>query len=310
MQFLPRQEEVPGWRLENDPLVIMPSGLDTYLDRDARHFLGYELLDATIGTYRRTDGNGFVSVEIYRFPDFVKAFGAYSTRRKNVRGFIDVGNEAFVAAHSVHIWSGPFYVRMTGGGDPNLLDPIRTLATSVVARMPRAPGKPAVFRFLPEVGRIQNSETFSSEPAFGQPVLANAFTAKFAGDPTAEIDGLVLPAPNKQAAAHILAQYRAFFTQNGKLLDPITNLGEENFTGEDRYFGRTVAFRIDRFVVAFRGYSETRRLVDLAIATDQRILATIKRQLETAEKTLAKEQSDEATGAVQPPSWTATGEQD
>jgi hypothetical protein len=303
MQFLPRQEEVPGWRLEGDLLVFAPEDLGSYIEKDARHFLSYEMFDATVGTYRHLGSNGFTTVEVYRFPDFVKAFGAYSTRRKAARAVLFLGNEGFVGAHSLHIWSGPFYVRMVGGGDPRLLDAMKLLATKVVERMPRAPGKPAVFGFLPESGRVPNSEAFSSEPALGQPVLANAFTASYVGETPQPIDGLILPTPNKQTAAKVLSDYRSFFVNSGKVLDPIVNLGEDNFTAEDRHFGRTVAFRIDRFVIAFRGFGDMQRLVDLAIATDQRILGTIRKQLQTAEKQQLQQQNRTESSQPQEPGW-------
>ncbi|PYQ35291.1 MAG: hypothetical protein DMF57_03570, partial [Acidobacteria bacterium] len=70
----------------------------------------------------------------------------------------------------------------------------------------------------------------------------------------------------KNAAAKILEAYRRLYVQNGRLLDPIPNMGEDNFTAEDRYLGRAVAFRIDRFVVAFNGYKDRQHLVDLATA--------------------------------------------
>jgi hypothetical protein len=94
----------------------------------------------------------------------------------------------------------------------------------------------------------------------------------------------VIPAANKQAAGNILDQYKGLYLHNGKLLDPIPNLGEDNFTAEDRFLGRVVAFRIDRFVIAFNGYRDRQHLVDLATSADQRILGTIRKQLVTADK--------------------------
>jgi hypothetical protein len=47
---------------------------------------------------------------------------------------------------------------------------------------------------------------------------------------------------------------------------------------------RAVAFRIDRFVIAFNGYKERQRLVELAAATDARMLGSIRKQLVAADK--------------------------
>jgi hypothetical protein len=281
LQFLPRQEEAAGWRLEQDPIVIPGNRLDTYLDQDAEHFGRYEVLDGTIGNYSATAGDDFATIEIYRFPDFVKAFGAYSTRKSGNIRFLDIANEAFQSKHSIHLWRGPFYVRVIGGA--TAADSLQKLVSFVAVRMPAAPAKPAVFNFFPNDTRIPNSERYSAESGFGENILGNSFQASF--DTGGEkADGLIIPAANKDAAARILAAYRNLYVRNGKLLDPIGNLGEDNFTAEDKYLGRAVAFRIDRFVIAFNGYGDRQKLVDLAVATDAKILGTIRRQLVTAEK--------------------------
>ena len=278
LQFLPRQQEAPGWKLDEDPIVIPGNRLETYLDQDAVHFERYETLDVTIGKYSAVNGGGFATVEIFRFPDFVKAFGAYSMRKEANDHILNLANESFQSAHSIHLWRGPFYVRIVGEGE------LLKLAGSVADRMPAAPGKPAVFNFLPDNFRVPNSERYSAESGLGQSYLANSFQATFnvSGD---TIEGLVIPAANKNAAAQILNAYRSLFVRNGKLLDPVPNLGEDNFTAEDKYLGRTVAFRIDRFVVAFNGYKDRQHLVDLATLADQRILGTIRKQLVTADQT-------------------------
>jgi hypothetical protein len=278
LQFLPRQQEAPGWKLDEDPIVIPGDHLTSYLDSDAAHFATYGALDLTVGKYSATAGDGFADVEIYRFPDFVKAFGAYSMRKQGAYQIIKLPNESFQNAHSIQIWRGAFYVRVVG----QPADTLVKLAASVADKMPAAPGKPAVFNFLPDQFRVPNSERYSAESGLGQPYLANSFQASFdvKGD---AIDGLVIPAANKNAAAAILNAYRTLFVQNGKLLDPIANLGEDNFTAEDKFLGRAVAFRIDRFVVVFNGFQERQHLVDLATLADQRILGTIRKQLVTAD---------------------------
>jgi hypothetical protein len=281
LQFLPRQQEAQTWRLDEDPIVIPGDHLNTYLGPpEAPQFARYDTLDLTIGKYSSPGGNGFATVEIFRFPDFVKAFGAYSKQKIGNLRFLDIPNESFAKAHSVHVWRGPFYVRITGAGKG---DAILRLATFVADRMPPAPSKPAVFAFLPDAQRVPGSERYSADSAFGQSYLGNSFQATFKVDNDV-IEGIVIPATNKQSATNILDQYKGLYLHNGKLLDPIPNLGEDNFTAEDSFLGRVVAFRIDRFVVAFNGFHERQHLLDLATAADQRILGTIRKQLVTADK--------------------------
>jgi hypothetical protein len=268
-------------------MVVPGDRLGTYLGADGQHFLRYEVMDVTAGKYIARDGHGFATVEIFRFPDFVKAFGAYSMRKEAARRFLPIENEAYVSKFAVHLWRGPFYVRVTGGAQ-NAFQALTTLASFVAERMPPAPSKPAVFNFFPTDVRIANSERYSADQGFGQGFLGNSFQAKFniAGDVQ---EGLIIPSANRAAATKILDGYKSLYVRNGKLLDPIPNLGEDNFTAEDKYLGRAVAFRIDRFVIAFNGYKERQKLVDLAVATDARMLGSIRKQLVAADK--AKEEA-------------------
>jgi len=251
--------------------------IGTYMGAAAENFIRYDIIDVTAGKYAEIGGHGFATVEIFRFPDFVKSFGAYSMRKDAARRYADIQNEAYVSRFAVHVWRGPFYIRVTGGAQ-NAYESLTALAAFVAERMPTAPSKPAVFNFFPVDTRVPNSERYQAEKGFGLGILGNSFQASFniAGD---VMEGLIIPSPNKQAAAKILDAYRDLYVRNGKLLDPIPNLGEDNFTAEDRYMGRAVAFRIDRFVIAFNGYKERQKLVDLAVATDTRILGSIRKQL-------------------------------
>ncbi len=295
LQFLPRKEEVAGWRLTEDPIVIPADQLNTYLDQEAIHFQHYDTLDLTIGKYESVGSPGFATVEMFRFPDFVKAFGAYSRAKNGSIRPLTIANESFGKPHSIHIWRGPFYVRATGETSG---DGLMKLANAVADRMPPAPGKPAVFNFLPTDHRVPNSERYNAESGLGQPYLANSFQATFDLDGDI-IDGLVIPAADKNAAGQILSAYKNLYVRNGKLLDPIPNLGEDNFTAEDRFLGRTVAFRIDRFLIAFNGYKDRQHLVDLASATDQRILGTIRKQLVRADN----EADSTASSSDNRPAW-------
>lgn len=285
-------------------MVVPGDRVTTYLGPDGEHFNRYEVVDVTAGKYLAVGGPGFATVEIFRFPDFVKAFGAYSMRKEAARAFLPIQNEAYVSKFAVHLWRGPFYVRVTGGAQ-NAFQSLTTLASFVAERMPPAPAKPAVFNFFPMDVRVPNSERYSADTGFSQAILGNSFQARFniAND---QVDGLIVPAANKAAATKILDAYRSLYIRNGKLLDPIPNLGEDNFTAEDKYLGRAVAFRIDRFVIAFNGYKDRQKLVDLAIATDARILGTIRKQLVKADKDAEAETRPERRVNENQPPWART----
>ena len=137
-------------------MVVPGDRIGTYLGADGEHFARYEVIDLTSGKYLALDNQGFATVEIFRFPDFVKAFGAYSMRKEAARTFLPIENEAYVSKFAVHLWRGPFYVRVTGGA-ANAFQSLTTLASFVAERMPAAPSKPAVFNFFPTAAACRSS---------------------------------------------------------------------------------------------------------------------------------------------------------
>lgn len=285
--------------LEEDPMVVPGDNAAAYMGAAAAEFEDYDIIDITAGKYLAADKAGFATVEIFRFPDFVKAFGAYSMRKEAARRVVPIQNEAYVSKYAVHVWRGPFYIRVTGGAK-NAFESLSGLAAFVAEKMPPAPGKPAVFNFFPVDTRVVGSERYSADKGFGQTILGNSFQADFNinGD---IMHGLIIPSANKATATKILNGYRDLYLRNGKLLDPIANLGEDNFTAEDRYLGRAVAFRIDRFVIAFNGYKERQKLVELAATTDARILGSIRKQLVAADKKAEETTRPETSTAT--PAW-------
>lgn len=352
LQFLPRLNEARGWTMEGDPQVIPAERLEGFLGHAAGIPQTYGALDASVGRYSSTGGR-WATVTIFRYPDFVKAFGAYSATVPSHAKTVGIGNRGAAVPNNLTFWSGPYVVSITGGADPlsgasqasaatppapdpnppdgagdapaepeesaEYREGFGALANTVAERMPRAESLPAVFRFLPQRNMIEGSERFSAAPLFGQPALAGAFTAKFrsmgppppapgtpaaiprAGNPRQGdeqiITAAIIPTPDKQTAARVLASYRSFFARNGRLLDPVPNLGEENFIGEDKLAGRSVAFRLDRFVVVFNGYGEILEIRDLAIESAQRILNEIRQQLEALEEQEAELNEAQARGA-------------
>ena len=282
MEYLPRPEQAPGWILMGEPQVFPAKQIGDYAGVEARHYLSYDVIDLTVGEYDRPDRAGRATVEIFRFPDYVKAFGAFSTR--TLPGApLGLENASVVGSTSALAWSGPFVVRIVSLAGPADSEPVRALAAAVVGPMPKAPGRPAVFQFFPDQNRVPGSEQFVAGPVFGQPYLARGFVAEFQIG-TDRIEGMILPAPSKETATAILNRFKTLYATNGRLLDPVPNLGEDNFVGEDRFLGRAAAYRIDRFVVAFKGFGDKQPLIDLAIASNQRILNSILRQLQAAEK--------------------------
>lgn len=309
MRFLPRDEDIDGWRLTTDPRVYIGPAVRRWLAGGAAPFLDYGLVDLTVGRYESEVGNKVATVELFRFPDFVQAFGAWTEQRGGRSESVELGNSAFTTNGSIQVWKGPFFIRVielaapssgpasdsgaqtvadsddsTDETEPAAEGSIETLTRVVLEDIPAAQGMPAVLGFLPSSHRIPGSEKYSIREGLGHTFLGNSFTVDYALPSGGRVTGLALPSPGKEVATQILEAYESFFERNGRVLDAVPNLGEDNFTAEDQYRGRVVALRIDRFVVIFQGFAEMPELQTLAIESDRRILDAIRRALARAEE--------------------------
>lgn len=309
MRYLPRDEDIEGWRLTSDPRVYIGPRARRWLAGGAAPFLDYGLVDLTVGRYESEVGNKVATVELFRFPDFVQAFGAWTGQRGGDIETVDLGNSAFTTDESIQVWKGPFFIRVielaapSSGPTPDSgtqtvadsddssdeTEPagqgsIETLTRVVLEDIPAAAGTPAVLGFLPSTNRIPGTEKYSVREGLGVTYLGNSFTVDYALPSGSRVTGLALPSPGKGVATQILEAYKSFFERNGRVLDAVPNLGEDNFTAEDQYRGRVVALRIDRFVVIFQGFAEMPELQALAIESDRRILDAIRGALARAEE--------------------------
>lgn len=266
LNFLTAELDPPGWAPSNPPRVISSAQIDDYLDLDASHLQSYRLIALSVGQYESPDGKGWATVEIFRFPDNLGAFGAYSTRRTAVRSFLRIGDEAFEGQRGIYIWRGSRYIRIFGVSSANEL---QTLAATVTAPMPGATSKPHTLALLPDSWRVVNSETWRIDTGFDQPYLAPAFTADYAVGGKDKAQGMIMMGESPDVAAKALEQFRELFVRGGKVFDAIPDLGDENFRAEDRTFGRAVVFRRQNYLVAFRGFGGAEGLISLAWQSDQ-----------------------------------------
>lgn len=259
-----------GWHLIGTPTVITSPDLPDHLDRDAAYFRDYGVLDVTSVTCADLFDTS-IPVEIFRFASERGAFGAWSGRRlRGTPAVNDLGDGAYLGSFGLHVWSGVYYVRLTG--DPRRTPALVTLASAVTGTAPRAGRLPAALSFLSSTNRIAGSESFRTREVFGQPLFAGSYTAWFrAGNE--EFEGLVFEQSGTISTVDALDTYRTLYGVSGRLLDPIAGLGEESFAGEDRLLGTTVAFRRNRWLVAYRGNGSLEPLVAAARESDEAIRA-------------------------------------
>lgn len=114
-QLLPRETDVPGWRLHTPPGEVRGSAMALFLKEKMPLFQGYGLREIVLAEYEGLDNTKRrIVIEIYRMRSPLDAFGIFSRNR----GFPDSKNrdapwpDAYCAGSSCCLFRECFYIRL------------------------------------------------------------------------------------------------------------------------------------------------------------------------------------------------------
>ncbi|GEM_PF-1935307 len=114
-QILPRETDVPGWRLHTPPVAVRGSALALFLKEKMPLFHGYGLREIVVAEYEGLDdADRRIVIEIYRMRSPLDAFGIFSS----MRGFADSKRtiapwpDTYCAEGSCYLFRERCYIRL------------------------------------------------------------------------------------------------------------------------------------------------------------------------------------------------------
>jgi hypothetical protein len=203
-QLLPRGEEIPGWRLAEEPATFPADDLWRHIDGAAEQYLGFGCTALAVGYYRPgapgeagTEAGKAaaeapeITVEVYQTKDPRGSFGLYALERSAAGPFLALGAEGYQAGGEVIFFGGPFYIKVRAypeGETANAaaLALARAIAAAQLAQstfpdelklFPREPLSPAEFGFVPQsvLGLSSMRDAFLARYHGGEDELALYF---------------------------------------------------------------------------------------------------------------------------------------
>jgi hypothetical protein len=141
-QLLPRETEVPGWRLHTPPGVVRGSAMALFLKEKMPLFQSYGLRDIVLAEYERLDDtNRRIMIEIYRMRSPLDAFGIFG----RTRGFADSKNlsapwpDAYCAGGSCCLFREQWYIRLgVSHSDRDIYNQLSPFIESIEGSIPPA----------------------------------------------------------------------------------------------------------------------------------------------------------------------------
>ncbi len=117
------------------------------------------------------------------------------------------------------------------------------------------------FSLFPESGRLEKTESFVAKNVLGQDYLTNAFVVNYRRGED-EFQLYILETSDENEAAEKLRKYREFISEYGKLEKKRLTLGDENFVGNESWYGLMVFVRKGKYILGSVGLSD----FDLAVS--------------------------------------------
>ncbi|UCF06848.1 MAG: hypothetical protein JSV33_07445 [bacterium] len=177
--LLPASNEIAGWVRDGDRLFYVAENLWEYIDGAAEQFLAYEFDSVAAQDYISTDGKG-LKVEIYRHRSTLMAFGIYTQFRSADYEFYEIGKESFGDEYSLHLWKGPYFVKINiFEEDGEMAEAMKGFARSVAGKIESDDMLPALLSCFPEEGLVEKSIIYVTEGVLGRGKFPPAFIADY-----------------------------------------------------------------------------------------------------------------------------------
>jgi hypothetical protein len=181
--LLPEAGSAPDLEISSGPRFFGPGTLWEYIDGEAEYYLQYGFQLVVTSTYASGVDRTPLVIDIYEMESPLHAFGIYAAERSPEERFVRVGVEGYVGKGSLNFWKGPFYVKLSAGGEcPAAEEVLLKLGREIAGRIPGGRPAPGLLAYLPEKEKIGRSERYIPRDFLGQSYLTDAYRADYEGE--------------------------------------------------------------------------------------------------------------------------------
>lgn len=229
---LPNCDVVSGWTQTGASRSYVADTLYDYMDGNSEGYLIYGF-KAMSGVTCDKDGASFV-VDVSEMPDAVSAYGMFASNRDPRVPVESIGMEAQVVPQRGFFAKGNRFVEISAS--PTSTDhsaAIREFLKALAVQVEGTTEKPAPVHWFPTEKLDPASIRMVPQSVLGLSVLKHGWMATYEFG-----RAFVVPESSSESAGVVMAKLRKRFAD----LQP-AEIGDEAFTGTDRYLGHMLVFR-------------------------------------------------------------------
>ena len=256
--LFPEDGLIPGWRKNGETAFFDDSNLYEHINGAAEAFFAYGFQLCGTAEYIPNDVKGeapasledeFILVDVYDMGRAIQAFGMYTSELYSGSEAVNIGTQGYIESPALNFWKGPYYVKIAASKlAEDLTKANIELAEYVARNIPGKAEKPSMLSLLPREGLTPGTERFILSNMLGYSFLENGLMATYQVG-SEEKSLLILECKSTDDAKDRLAQFARYEEKTGEGVTAMTDLGEEGFAANDKYYKRLIAVRQGRYLV-------------------------------------------------------------
>ena len=224
--FLPAVE---NWSLSQEVEVFNRDNLYERINGAAPLFLENNFQEMTSMEY--TQGDQYITLQVYRHATPEDAFGMYASERSSEMIFYSgIGGEAQGDGYGLYFFAADFYVKMMASEENEAInETMKTIAGEFSKKIAPEAAYPAAFAFFPKEGLIPHTESYITQNYIGHEFLKPVYVANYEQEGKS-FQAFVIDAQTTEKARQLLKDYFQFTRQTAAFT-------EGNLWIKDRYNG-------------------------------------------------------------------------
>jgi hypothetical protein len=220
---LPLPAYLPGsdFRLADTIQVYDKENLYIKIDGHDVAFFRFGFVSLTFASYAGGD-NAIIDVYAYRLNRRENALGVYAAERSETRENLARAEAAYLSGGAMFLCRGPWYIQIIPSGGGTGVEAARTELADTLSSLIPAPGEPlAGLEWFPPAGRIENSDGYFPDNAFGVDLIGDVFTTEY------QVSGAIVTVFQHQSdsAGVMFDRYRQFLDQHAEPQGVLTSGG-------------------------------------------------------------------------------------
>jgi hypothetical protein len=254
--MLARLREIPaqlaGWQLTDGVQVCDQTCLPQHMPVDAQTILTYHYLWSVTATFMPPDPRQPIVANVFAMGEDRDAFGLFAQARNDQAITAPILTESYWTGNQLHIWRGPFYIRVTPSSAGELLRASTSaLGENIAAKLPLPDKLPLMMRLMPEGRAKPQALRFYRQNVLGQPSLTDGLVNEYLQD-SRPLTFVLLRAQDASAAAKLLTTTTDFLRQ-GSAAMPLGSLGKQAFVMQSPQYGLSYTMREGSYVALALG---------------------------------------------------------